>query len=340
MLNSIRFLHLEVLYLLLLVPLIGLLHWRRLWYLTGIREQLGMGSQLSKVSRTSSLPRSWTVAVLSTLVVFGLILALARPQILQVRTLEVIRKLDIVFLLDTSPSMHAEDFLPSRLDRARQFVKEIITGESLIGRVGLLSFSGSSIILSYLTSDSENVLFYLDYLAEQPDSSLGTDIGSAIVSGIQVMDQGRQGDEKLEENRQILVMLSDGEDHGEELTEALRQVVRQKLRIYTIGIGSEAGGFIPVKQQDGSVEYLKDIHGVRIVSRLNERTLRRIAQTTGGRFYRAYEGSEIGRALREIVSLERELIGYRKQREWFELYFPLLVGTAVLFLGAWGMERD
>ena len=340
MLNSIRFLHPEVLYLLLLVPLIGLLHWRRLWYLTGIREQLGMGSQLSKVSRTSSLPRSWTVAVLSTLVVFGLILALARPQILQVRTVEVIRKLDIVFLLDTSPSMHAEDFLPSRLDRARQFVKEIITGESLIGRVGLLSFSGSSIILSYLTSDSENVLFYLDYLAEQPDSSLGTDIGSAIVSGIQVMDQGRQGDEKLEENRQILVMLSDGEDHGEELTEALRQVVRQKLRIYTIGIGSEAGGFIPVKQQDGSVEYLKDIHGVRIVSRLNERTLRRIAQTTGGRFYRAYEGSEIGRALREIVSLERELIGYRKQREWFELYFPLLVGTAVLFLGAWGMERD
>jgi len=340
MLNSIRFLHPEVLYLLLLVPLIGLLHWRRLWYLTGIREQLGVGSQLSKVSRTSSLPRSWTVAVLSTLVVFGLILALARPQILQVRTLEVIRKLDIVFLLDTSPSMHAEDFLPSRLDRARQFVKEIITGESLIGRVGLLSFSGSSIILSYLTSDSENVLFYLDYLAEQPDSSLGTDIGSAIVSGIQVMDQGRQGDEKLEENRQILVMLSDGEDHGEELTEALRQVVRQKLRIYTIGIGSEAGGFIPVKQQDGSVEYLKDIHGVRIVSRLNERTLRRIAQTTGGRFYRAYEGSEIGRALREIVSLERELIGYRKQREWFELYFPLLVGTAVLFLGAWGMERD
>jgi len=76
------------------------------------------------------------------------------------------------------------------------------------------------------------------------------------------------------------------------------------------------------------------------VSRLNERTLRRIAQTTGGRFYRAYEESEIGRALREIVSLERELIGYRKQREWFDLYFPLLVGTAVLFLGAWGMERD
>ena len=340
MLNSIRFLHLEVLYLLLLVPLLGYLHWRRLRYLTGIREQLGVGSQLSKVSRTSSLPRSWTVAVLSTLVVFGLILALARPQILQERTLEVIRKLDIVFLLDTSPSMQAEDFLPSRLDRARQFVKEIIIGESLIGRVGLLSFSGSSIILSYLTSDSENVLFYLDYLAEQQDSSLGTDIGSAIISGIQVMDQGLQGDERLEANRQILVMLSDGEDHGEELTEALRQVVRQSLRIYTIGIGSEAGGFIPVNQQDGSVEYLKDLHGVRIVSRLNERTLRRIAQTTGGRFYRAYEESEIGRALREIVSLERELIGYRKQREWFDLYFPLLVGTAVLFLGAWGMERD
>ena len=180
MLDSIRFLHPEVLYLLLLVPLLGLLHWRRLRYLIGIREQLGVGSQLSKVSRTSSLPRSWTVAVLSTLVVFGLILALARPQILQVRTLELIRKLDIVFLLDTSPSMYAEDFLPSRLDRARQFVKEIITGEPLIGRVGLLSFSGSSIILSYLTSDSENVLFYLDYLAEQPDSVLGTDIGSAI----------------------------------------------------------------------------------------------------------------------------------------------------------------
>ncbi len=336
--DTVRFLYPQVFYLSAVIPLVFLARWRHLHYLRKIGTKLGFGSPLARVSRIGSPRRSLLVVILLMVAVIVIVLALARPQILSDQAQEIIRKLDLVFLLDTSPSMWAEDILPSRLERARRLIGEMATGEDMIGRVGLVTFSGPSIVLSYLTSDIGSLLFYLDYLTQQPLYNIGTNIGSALNSGIQVIERAREGQVE-ERNRPVLVLVSDGEDHGEELRQAIREASLKRLRVYTIGVGSEAGGFIPIPSEDGIVRYLPDSHGGRLISRLDEGTLRRVAEATGGRFYRAYEGSEISTALREIVSLEREVVGYSRQQEWVDLYQPLLLVAAMSLLPAWVLER-
>ncbi len=333
--DTFHFVHPQALYLLLLIPLVWLASWRHLNYLNRIRDKVHFNPRLSRVSRIGSSSRLVITAALFLGVIAVLILALARPQVRRDQVSELVRKLDVIFLLDTSPSMQAQDVSPSRLERARQFIKEVIIKEPLIGRVGLVTFSGSSIILSYLTSDIENILFYLDYLARQQLSNLGTNLGSAIESGLKVIENAKEKDQDLSRsNRKVLVLLSDGEDHGVQLRQALQKAARENLRIYTVGIGSAAGGFIPMESEDGKIQFLQDGHGARLVSRLDERTLHSIAEITGGRFYRSYEGSQIGSALREIISQEREVTGYRRQKEWVDLYQSLISAAAILFVAA------
>lgn len=342
--DTVRFLYPQVLYLSIVIPLVFLARWRHLHYLKKTGEKLGFGSPLDRVSKIGSRHRSLLALILLLLSVTAAVLALTRPQILSNNAQEIIRKLDLVFLLDNSPSMQSEDVLPSRLKRAGQLIGEMTTGEEMIGRVGLVTFSGPSLIRSYLTSDVGSLLFYLDFLKEPPvienydELPKGTNIGSALNSGIQVIESAKEN-ETIERNRPVLVLVSDGEDHGEELRKAINGAALKNLRVYTIGIGSEAGGFIPVLFKDGIIRYLQDSHGTRLISRLDEGTLRRVAETTGGRFYRAYEGSEISTALREIVSLEREIVGYRNQQEWVDVYQPLLLIAAMSLLPAWVLER-
>lgn len=342
--DTVRFLYPQVFYLSAVIPLVFLARLRHLHYLKKIGEKLGFDSPLNRVSKIGSRRRSLLSLILLLISVTAAVLALTRPQILSNNAQEIIRKLDLVFLLDNSPSMRSKDILPSRLKRAGQLIGEMTTGEEMIGRVGLVTFSGPSLIRSYLTSDIGSLLFYLDFLEEPPvienydELPKGTNIGSALNSGIQVIESAKEN-ETIERNRPVLVLVSDGEDHGEELRKAINRAALKNLRVYTIGIGSEAGGFIPVLFKDGIIRYLQDSHDTRLISRLDEGTLRRVAETTGGRFYRAYEGSEISTALREIVSLEREIVGYRSQQEWVDVYQPLLLIAAMSLLPAWVLER-
>ncbi|HEV8292918.1 MAG TPA: VWA domain-containing protein, partial [Tepidisphaeraceae bacterium] len=319
---------------LLIVPA-GFAARRHFHHLREIRRRFNLGSRIADVSRLNSGFRSILGPAVLGILSLLLIVALARPQLQTFHLTEVTRKLDVVFVLDTSPSMQAQDILPSRLERARYFIKEVVTRQSLIDRVGLVTFSGSSLILSYLTSDAENILFYLDYLVAEPPSSWGTDLGAALESGLKVIEAAAGKDnEPLQGNRKAIILLSDGEDHGEGLRKTLGELAQKGIRVYTVGIGSAGGGFIPMATPEGKIEYLLDSHGARLVSRLNEATLRQIAQLTGGRFYRSFEGSEIGAALQEILSREREVLGYRQERDWVDLYRPLISSAAALMLAA------
>lgn len=333
MLQPVRFLHPEAFYLLLLILPLWLASRRHQFHLNRIRQRLNLGK--GKPAHRRDGVRAVLATILTATVTVVLVTVLARPQIQTSQVSEVVRQLDVVFVLDTSPSMQSQDILPSRLDRARYFIKDVVTRQSTIQRVGLVTFSSSSLILSYLTSDVENVLFYLDYLISEPLGSLGTDLSAALQSGLKVIESSTEHDpEVLRNNRKAIVLISDGEDHGEDLPKALEQTTLKGIRVYTVGIGSAAGGFVPLGVKDGKMQYLEDSHGLRIVSRLNEETLRRIAQETGGRYYRSFEGSEIGPALQEILAREHEVVGYRKQSDWMDLYRPLISGAAVLLLAA------
>ena len=327
-LEQIRFLNPQVFFLLLLLPIVLFASWRQFSHLDKARQALGF--PVSGNGSRCGRPVLVTLAYVLTL--FCVLFALARPQLLRDRETEIVRKLDLVFLLDTSLSMNAQDILPSRLEKAREVIRNVVIGTPDLGRVGLVVFSGSSVILSYLTSDVSNILFYLDYLSRQPVEQLSTRIGPAIESGLKVLQEGRETQAVNPQNRGVLILISDGEDHGTKLSEALRQAQRSGLRIYTIGIGSEIGGFIRLQRAGGASEYLLSGQGARIVSRLNPGTLLKIAEITDGQFFRAHQGGQLETAFGEILKLEREVIGFRRQSDWAELYRPVLVAASLFLL--------
>jgi Ca-activated chloride channel homolog len=337
MFETLRFGHDQALYLLLLLPLMWLARRRYLGYVKESRRLLNAGSDAG--SPPGSLWRVRAAAVLFSTAALLLIIALARPQTFRTERQEIRRQLDVVFLLDTSPSMGAEDVAPSRLERAIRVIREITVGEPLIERVGLVTFTSSSLILSYLTSDVENVLFYLDYLREQEFTGVGTNVGAALTSGLRVVEAARQGPDGAR-NHPIVILLSDGEDHEEAVETALQQVARAGLTVYTVGIASHAGGFIPTRDETGAVKYLEDQHGSPLLTRLDESTLRRVAETTGGRFYRAAEGEQVRLAMREILSREAHVVGIRERKEWIDLYRSIVAATGLVALLGWMMGRD
>jgi Ca-activated chloride channel family protein len=337
MFDTVRFVYHPALYLLLLLPVAWLARRRYLKYLLESRRQLEASGQTGLLRTFRPLLRSRIAAFFFLSSACLLMLALARPQVYRTEREAIRRQLDVVFLLDISPSMGAEDVAPSRRERAIRVIREIVVGEPLIQRVGLVTFSRSSLILSYLTSDVENILFYLDFLLQQPPG-IGTNIGAALTSGKRVIDLSRQ-DIKTAHNHPIVIMLSDGEDHEEAVEDSLQDLSAARLTVYTIGIASEAGGFIPRRDAEGKVTFLEDSHGSRLISRLDERTLRRVAEVTGGRFYRATEGEQVLGALREILSREGEVVGFREDRTWIDLYRSILATTAVLALLGWTIGR-
>jgi Ca-activated chloride channel family protein len=337
MFETVRFVHDRALYLLLLLPLIWLACRRYLNYLRDSRARLAEGdAPAAKAARGPQL-RSRFAMVLLVGAMSLLMLALARPQVFRTEREEILRQLDVVFVLDVSPSMGAEDVAPSRRERAVRVIREIVVGEPLIQRVGLVTFTSSSLILSYLTSDVGNILFYLDFLLQQQLPGIGTNIGAAIRSGKRVIDLDRQ--KAPSENRPIVILLSDGEDHEEAVEEALQELASVRLTVYTIGVASEAGGFIPTRDAEGKVKFLEDGNGTRLISRLDESTLRRVAEVTGGRYYRAMEGEQILGALREILSRESVVVGFRENTHWADVYRSLLATTAFLALLGWTIGR-
>ncbi len=209
------------------------------------RRRLG-GKKLHLTSRPARLSSRILRLAAIYAVLVCLILALARPQVMAEKWVPEPRTIDVVFLLDTSPSMRARDIPPSRLERAADVLSKFMEKKLPNDRFGLVSFSQNSLILSYLTWDSRNIVFYLDYLREEPSVLLGTNIGGALKSGLAVVTRSMELDPGQDKNKKIFVLISDGEDHGDELEAALREVAQASVKVFCLGIGSRQGAPIPI----------------------------------------------------------------------------------------------
>jgi Ca-activated chloride channel family protein len=277
-------------------------------------------------SRPSSLFRRGMQMLLLLAVLACLILATARPQATYHRRIAQFRPIDAMILLDTSPSMRAQDILPSRLFRSTEVIGQFLRKKLPDDRFGLISFSENSLVLSYLTADPHNILFYLDYLREQSALQYGTNIGGALKNAMEVLS--KQG----ETNKKVLILLSDGEDHGEQLPAELRELVDRGLPAYCVGIGSRGGVLIPIGEEHGRPQYLTGPHGAPLLTTFDESTLREIAERSGGRYYPARTAIEMNLAFNDIFLKTREIAGYRQISETREYYPFLLAAAFVLFL--------
>jgi Ca-activated chloride channel homolog len=258
------------------------------------------------------------------------LMALARPQFGFVEQEFTKRGRDIVLAIDTSKSMLSTDVVPNRLTRAKLAAQDII--DAMRGnRFGLVAFAGASQVEAPLTLDYQTVSDAVNELSTKTVERGGTDITSAIQSAELVLG-------KSEDSYRAVVLLTDGEDLEEDSVAAAKESARSGIRIFTVGIGTPEGSFIPIGP--GRDQYLRDRNGQVVRSRLDERRLKDIAQHTGG-FYVHLDNGAIARVIKEgLQKLSESNIDERSIRIPIERYrWPLLLGLTLLLLSALLSDR-
>jgi Ca-activated chloride channel family protein len=301
------------------------------WHLTrAFRRRAGIQPRFAALSRPTTWRRNAAVAGAGVFAAAAIVFALMRPQVLRAEHVPEYERQDLIVMLDRSLSMRARDITPSRSSRAtlelRNLLREKPEG---IDRVGLVGFADTSVVLSYLTGDVESVLFYLDWLDGEAVMLFGTNIGAALKSAAEVAKK----DDRPTRKRFLLV--SDGEDYGTELQSALDAFRAAGYRVDCIGIGSDAAVPIPLTESAGEDAYLRDDAGRRVTTTYAEATLVRVAAATGGRYLRSTTGTELARAIAEMVKGDRRIVGWRPSTEYRDLYPAVLAAAAAAAAVLW-----
>jgi Ca-activated chloride channel family protein len=302
----------------------------RYHYLRSLRRGIRVAPRFARLSRRSGQGREVAVLGVGLLAAGALVAGLLRPQALLAARIPELERQDLVLILDRSASMPAHDVSPSRFSRATLEIRNFLQHKpEAIDRVGLVSFADSSLILSYLTGDLDNISFYLDWIDRDTQSLLGTDIGAALKSAREVAKKDGRPTQKL------FLLLSDGEDYGAELDRQLDAYRADGYRIHCVGIGSEEDVPVPLVQPDGREAPLRDEGGQPVKTHYAEATLRRVATSTGGRYLRSTTGGELARAMADIVRGERKITGWRTTMAYRDLYPACLAVTAAASAALW-----
>jgi Ca-activated chloride channel family protein len=314
------------------LPLLAFWAW---WSDHRSRHLLGKfaaGSMVERLSASFSRPRQRSKAVLSILACLCLLLAIARPQWgTEIEEIEL-RGVDVLFALDTSRSMLAEDYSPNRLERSKLAITDLVN--RLRGdRVGLIAFAGDAFLQCPLTLDYGAFLQTLRSMNTDTIPRGGTDIAAAI-------DEAMAYFENTDYHR-VLILISDGEDLEARGIRKAREAAERNITIFTVGIGTPGGELIPLRQPDGSVDYVRDHTGNPVRTRLDEHTLTLIAEAGGGIYKRFTPGAD---ALDEIYNEARSLIGednigsLTREIPIERFYWPLALGLLFIIL-EWSLSN-
>jgi Ca-activated chloride channel homolog len=286
--------------------------------------------RFAPLSRRSSLARDAGALGAALVAASALVFAMARPQALLFQRTPEYERQDLVVMLDRSVSMRAHDITPSRFARATLEIRNFLRHKpDAVDRVALVGFADASVVLSYLTSDVESIFFYLDWIDGDPYPLFGTNIGAALKSATEVVKKDNRP------TRKLFLLVSDGEDYGNELRSALATFREAGYHVHTIGIGSEDEVPIPLLQPDGQETFLRDDSGKLVKTKFEEGTLREVAATTGGRYVRSTSGSELAAEIADIVKGERRIVGWRTSTDYRDLYPAGLAVAGVAGAALW-----
>ncbi len=264
----------------------------------------------------------------SRLIILGIIfilLASVGPQI-GMKLTELTREgVDIFILLDTSASMNAGDVKPSRIEKAKYELGRLLN--KLEGdRVGLIAFAGSAHLHCPLTEDYSASRLFLNMMDTDLITTQGTDLAVAIQLAL---DHVENDDEKFK----VFVLVSDGEDHQGEAIILAEKARKLGIIIHTLGVGTAAGGPIPIYDDNGKrVEFKKNRRGQVVTSTLNESTLDEIARITGGLYIRVEnQVNAIAPLLKEIDQMEKRELKSHVFSQYEDRYQVFLIIGLMLF---------
>lgn len=324
--------HLEkpaYLYLLfLLVGLLVLFFYEQIWKRAALR-QFGAPDLIKRLAaqRSAVIP---TIKFLLVLIAFaGIIIALVNPQRGTVSQTIKREGIDIVFAIDVSKSMLAEDVAPSRLEKGKQIVSQVI---NVLGtdRIGMIGYAGSAYPVLPMTSDFGMAKMYLQGLNTDAVSSQGTAIADAVKLSFPFFDNPKTG--------KVLILISDGEDHGEGAGKIADEALEKGIKIISVGVGTQEGGPIPEKE-DGVTQRLKlDKDGKVVVTKLVEDQLKAIAAKTKGQYLYGANATGTATEIKKIISKvqtaeyeARSVAGFDSKYQWFAgLALVLLVLDSLL----------
>jgi Ca-activated chloride channel family protein len=325
---TIRFLHPDMAIWLLAVPAAAACWLVHVLYKHACRRRAAVPARFAPLSRRSSPLRDVAILTLAAISIGLLVAALTEPQLLRERTEPEYERQALILILDRSVSMRARDILPSRAERALVEIKNFLRRKpDAIERVGLVGFAGSPVILAYLTKDLDNVMFYLDWIADDPTLLYGTDMGGALTSALEVTHRDPT------ETHKMFLLISDGEDQSGGVAAAVAAVKAEHIRVHCIGIGSPVESLIPVGFEGGRTIFLRDDDGNLLTTRFNETTLRSMAEATGGVYVRTTNGDDLRDAIETIARSELRQTGFKTTTEYRDLYTLLLAAAGLTAIG-------
>jgi Ca-activated chloride channel homolog len=325
--NGIRFENADMLQLLWLMPvLLGVAVYRFHKKDQALKEFAEV-ALIERINLSVSRRSQWWKAVLVIIASLLIVISLARPAWNPRPEKVESRGRDIVFVLDVSRSMMAEDLKPNRLERAKLSIRDLL--DKLDGdRVALVAFAGTSIVKCPLTQDYGFFRLMLDDTGPESVSRGGTLIGDALRKTVDEVYSDR-----LKRYKDI-ILITDGEDHDSFPVEAAKEVGERGIRLIAIGLGDEnEGQRVPVVSEKGERTFLRH-GGQEIWSRLDADTLRKMVDSTpGGRYLNVATGTfDLGAIYRDLVAdAEKRYLESLKINR-YEEKFQIFLGAAILLL--------
>ena len=304
------------LYILISLPIILLVFlYNKYWQKITIQKYFD-DATFNFLSPELSSTKSYIKTSLTLLIISILVFGLVNPKIgTELKTVKR-EGVDIVFAIDVSKSMLAEDIAPNRIFKAKRLVSEIF---NKLGsdRVGIIAYASTAIPVLPITNDFSSAKMFLESLNTDMLSSQGTSIVEAIE-----LSKGYFDDEN--QTNRVLCILSDGEDHEYDENQFISTLSDSGIIILSVGLGSTKGAPIPIKENNIVKSYKKDDKGEVVITKLNDELLKKIATQSSGKYIKGDNTSlvvdEIINELKEMDKKEfesKQFVSFKDQFQWF-----------------------
>ncbi len=321
------------LWLLGIIPVLVLVFLYNLYWRRKKQREFGDLALVKKLSPEKSVFKHILKFCIVMLALASLVIALVNPKI--GTKMETVKRegIDIVFAMDVSKSMLAEDVAPSRLEKSKQLVSQIINSLGS-DRIGIVAYAGSAFPVLPITTDYGVAKMYLQGMNPGMVSSQGTSLDEAIKMATGYFD-------KDSKTSKLIIMISDGEDHSDGAEDAAEEAKKAGVKIITIGVGTEKGGPIPLRRNGVVESFQRDNDNQVVVTKLNPESLQTIGKSTKGGYVYGGNTKEvldyIKKSLDNIQKTEFEstqMADFESQFQWF-----LGIAFGLLLLDVFLLER-
>ena len=320
----LRFAHPYVLYFMLALPVFVLFFMLMVSKRKKALKSLGDWTLLERLMPEYSSTRSTLKFILLMIAWVFLVMALAGPQIGS--KLEKIKRkgIDVVFALDVSNSMMAQDITPSRLERSKQAISRLLDKMDN-DRVGLVIFAGKAYVQMPVTSDYAAAKLFLSGVNPGMVPTQGTAIGQAIDRSASCFAEGKQS--------RAIIVITDGENHEDDAVDAARRAAAQGIKVFTVGMGLPDGAPIPLYNGALQIGYKTDEQGQTVITKLDDKMLSEIAVAGNGMYVRASNSqSGVKEVFDKLNSLEKTEYDSRFFSDYEERFQYMLIAALIVLL--------